>query len=186
MTHDLSQEFSPQHPILRPQWSWWRACEDHARGSVDPASRLLGRAEETPVEPEEVLALIHTAPERYETVCAALRYRGDGRLMLGEIRERIAHTEAGRRAFGISPRKALEKIEHPVDHPEPDGPFGWRCRARSGIGGGSGVNQHIHQTLLVLRGNGKDVDQSHLITVLGDGNHTLPTSCGFCYASSTG
>jgi hypothetical protein len=80
------------------------------------------------VEPQDVLELIRSAPERYETVRAALRYRGDG-LMLGEIRERIAHIEAGRRAFGISPRKASERIEHPIDHPEPDGPFEWRCRA---------------------------------------------------------
>lgn len=87
---------------------------------------LRGRVEteETSVEPEDVLELIRTAPERYETVRAALRYRGDG-LIHKEIRERIMRSEAGRHAFRISPWEALE----PIRHPEPDGAFGWRCRA---------------------------------------------------------
>ena len=76
------------------------------------------------MNPEEVLELIRSASGRYETVRAALIYRGDGPT-LKEIRERIASSEAGRRAFRVSPRKAAE----PVVHPEPDGPFGWRCRA---------------------------------------------------------
>jgi hypothetical protein len=80
------------------------------------------------VEPEEVLKLIGSAPQRYDSVRAALRYRGDGPAKK-EIRERIARTEAGRRAFQISPREASERIERPIDHPEPDGPFGWRSRA---------------------------------------------------------
>jgi len=80
------------------------------------------------VQPEEVLKLISSAPERYDTVRAALRYRGD-RPTKKEIRERIASTEAGRRAFRISPREASQRIERPIDHPEPDGPFGWRSRA---------------------------------------------------------
>lgn len=71
-----------------------------------------------------MLELIHTAPERYETVRAALRYRGDG-TTIKAIRERIARSEAGRRAFGLSAQEA----SGPVEHPEPDGPFGWRCRA---------------------------------------------------------
>ena len=57
------------------------------------------------MQPEEVLKLIGSAPERYDTVRAALRYRGDGPTKK-EIRERIARTEAGRRAFGISTREA--------------------------------------------------------------------------------
>ena len=80
------------------------------------------------MEPEDVLELIRSAPERYETVRAALRYSGDGPTHK-EIRERIVRTEAGRRAFEISPREASERIESPIDHPEPDGPFGWRSRA---------------------------------------------------------
>jgi hypothetical protein len=80
------------------------------------------------VQPEEVLELISSAPERYDTVRAALRYRGDGPTKK-EIRERIVRTEAGRRAFGISPREASERALRPINHPEPDGPFGWRCRA---------------------------------------------------------
>jgi hypothetical protein len=52
------------------------------------------------MEPEEVLELIRSAPERYDTVRAALRYRGDGNVHK-EIRERIASTEAGRRAGSL-------------------------------------------------------------------------------------
>ena len=73
------------------------------------------------MEPEEVLELIGSAPERYDTVRAALRYRGDGSARK-EISEHIRSTEAGRRAFGISP-------EDPIYHRYPDGPFGWRSRA---------------------------------------------------------
>ena len=58
---------------------------------------------------------------------AALRCRGDGPTKK-EIRERIVYTGAGRRAFRISAREASERIERPIDPPEPDGPFGWRCR----------------------------------------------------------
>jgi hypothetical protein len=76
------------------------------------------------VEAEEILELVHSASEHYESVRAALRYRGDGRLHK-EIRERIVRSEAGRRAFRISP----EETSRPIRHPEPDGPFGWRCRA---------------------------------------------------------
>jgi hypothetical protein len=76
------------------------------------------------MEPEDVLELIRSAPERYDTVRAVLRYRGDG-LVHKEIRERIVRSEAGRRAFQVSPREASE----PIRHLEPDGPFGWRCRA---------------------------------------------------------
>ncbi len=68
------------------------------------------------MEPEEVLEMIRSASGRYETVRAALRYRGDGPTHKG-IRERIAGSEAGRRAFGVSHRGAYE----PVVHPEPDG-----------------------------------------------------------------
>jgi hypothetical protein len=70
------------------------------------------------------LYLIRHAPERYETVRAALRYRGDGRVHR-EIRERIVRSKAGRWAFQVSSREAFE----PIRHPEPDGPFGWSCRA---------------------------------------------------------
>jgi len=71
------------------------------------------------MEPEQVLELIRSAPQRYESVRAALRYRGDGTVRK-EIRQRIL-----RRAFRDSPEEASE----PIRHPEPDGPFGWRCRA---------------------------------------------------------
>jgi len=70
------------------------------------------------VQPEEVLELIGSAPQRYDTVRAALRYRGDGPTKKG-VRERIV-----RRAFQVYPREAYK----PIRHLEPDGPFGWRCR----------------------------------------------------------
>ena len=76
------------------------------------------------MEPEQVLELIRSAPQRYESVRAAVRYRGDGPVHK-EIRERILRSEAGRQAFQVSPREASE----PIRHPEPDGPFGWSCRA---------------------------------------------------------
>ena len=76
------------------------------------------------MKPEEVLELIHTTSERYESVRASLRYRGDGTVKR-EIRERLVRSEAARREFGISP----EEDSAPIRHPEPDGPFGWRCRA---------------------------------------------------------
>ena len=55
------------------------------------------------MQPEEVLELIGSASERYDTVRAALRYRGDGPTKK-QIRERTVRTEAGRRAFRLSPR----------------------------------------------------------------------------------
>jgi len=76
------------------------------------------------VEPEEILELIHSAPKCYECVRGALLYRGDGPVHK-EIRERLVLSEAGRCAFRVSPKEASE----PIRHPEPDGPFGWRCRA---------------------------------------------------------
>ncbi len=75
------------------------------------------------MEPEQVLELIRSAPERYGTVRAALRYRGDGAVHR-EIRESIPHSEAGRRAFDVPEHET----PGPIRHPEPDGPFGWRCR----------------------------------------------------------
>jgi hypothetical protein len=76
------------------------------------------------LKPEEVLELIHTAPERYDTVRAALHYRDDGATKR-EIRQRLVRSEAGQRAFRIS----FEEASEPIRHPEPEGPFGWRCRA---------------------------------------------------------
>jgi hypothetical protein len=75
------------------------------------------------VGPEEVLKLIRSAPQRYDTVRAALRYRGDG-ATIKALRDRYQASEAGRleRPWG-SPGPSEE-----VRHPEPDGPFGWRCR----------------------------------------------------------
>ena len=68
---------------------------------------------------EEVLSLIHAAPERYETVRASLVYRGDGP-KIKAMREKYARSEAGRRTFGDS--------SDGIYHPEPDSAFGWRCK----------------------------------------------------------
>jgi len=96
-----------------------------ADGIAAASTLELGpKPEEVPVESEDVLELVRSASERYESVRAALRYRGDGRVHK-EIRERIGRSEAGRRAFRISPEEASK----PIRHPEPDSPFGWRCRA---------------------------------------------------------
>ena len=51
------------------------------------------------MQPEKVLKLIGFASQRYDTVRAALRYRGAGPTH-EEICERIARTEEGQRAFG--------------------------------------------------------------------------------------
>ena len=74
------------------------------------------------MEPREVLELLSSAPERYESVRAALRYRGDG-AVIRAVRERSWLDQASKRSFG----RKVEPSE-PVPHAEPDGPFGWRCR----------------------------------------------------------
>ena len=74
------------------------------------------------MQPEEVLELIRSAPERYDTVRAALRYRGDGSTMR-TLRDRYRKSEAYRLETGGSPDPSEE-----VWYPEPDGPFGWSCR----------------------------------------------------------
>lgn len=61
----------------------------------------------------EVLELMRSASERFESVRAALRYSADGP-MHKEIRERIERTDAGRCTYRISPREAsAEAIERP-------------------------------------------------------------------------
>lgn len=74
------------------------------------------------MQPQEVLELIQSAPTRYETVRAVLRYRGDGS-MIKTVHERFVRSAAYTRTFGEPPEKADEASD-----PEPDGPFGWRCK----------------------------------------------------------
>ncbi len=64
------------------------------------------------MEPEEVLELIGSASERFDTVRAAMRYRADGTAQRA-IRERIVRTEGGRRAFRVSPQEAAEALGRP-------------------------------------------------------------------------
>jgi hypothetical protein len=74
------------------------------------------------METEKILELMHTASERYKTVRATLRYRGNGP-KIKAIQDRIPHSEGGRVAFRVPNRRTSEPIE------QPDGPFGWRSRA---------------------------------------------------------
>jgi hypothetical protein len=99
------------------------------------------------VEPEQVLELMHSAPERYESVRAALRYRGDGSTIKA-VRERFLRSEAGRRTFG-EPTEPLKDISHS----EPDGPFGWRCRIWR-------VDDHRWRQETELPGGGVDITVS--------------------------
>lgn len=74
------------------------------------------------MEPEQVLKLIRSAPERYESVRASLRYQGDGPTIKA-VRERFLRSEAGRSTFAES-----NELPGDISHSEPGGPFGWRCR----------------------------------------------------------
>jgi hypothetical protein len=99
--------------------------------------------------PGEVLELMHSATERYESVRAALRYRGDGPTIKA-VRERFWHSEAGRRTFGnLRDREVYDSSEDP----EPDGPFGWRCRVWL-------IDHHRWRLELDLPGGGVDIAAS--------------------------
>ena len=96
------------------------------------------------MRPEEVLELMRSAPERYESVRAVLRYQGDGPTIKA-VRDRFLRSEAGRRTFGAP-------TEHPenVNHLEPDGPYGWRCRIWR-------IDDHRWRQETELPGGGVDV-----------------------------
>lgn len=74
------------------------------------------------MDTDTVIELMRSAPRRYETARAALRYRGDGPAIKA-ARERYRASELGRLEARPEPGVPPE-----VGHPEPDGPFGWRCR----------------------------------------------------------
>jgi hypothetical protein len=106
------------------------------------------------VEPEEVLKLIGSASQRYETVRAALRYRGDG-ATIKALRDRYLASEAGRLETGGSPGSSSEDV-----HSEPDGPFGWRCRVwYAGVSPERGERYRLELELPreVYRGGGVDI-----------------------------
>ncbi len=71
---------------------------------------------------EDVLGSISSAPKRYETIRAALRYQGHGPT-LKKTRAEYFESEVGRQEVGGS----TEQYE-PPEFDEPDGPYGWRCR----------------------------------------------------------
>ncbi|MDP9440201.1 MAG: hypothetical protein M3P49_15915 [Actinomycetota bacterium] len=99
------------------------------------------------MQPEEALELIGSAGERYDTVRAVLRYRGDGPTIRA-VRERFLRSEAGRRTFGVQPEDS-----DPIPHAEPDGPFGWRCRIWR-------VDDHRWRQELELPGGGVEIASS--------------------------
>lgn len=74
------------------------------------------------MDPEAVLELMSSAPQRYETVRASLRHRGDGPTIKA-LRDRFSRSEAYRRTFGLPGAPPGDTCD-----PEPDGPFEWRCR----------------------------------------------------------
>ncbi len=96
------------------------------------------------MEPEDVLELVRGAPERYDSVRAALRYRGDGSTIKA-VRERFLRSEAGRHTFG----KPTEPAED-ISYSEPDERFGWRCRVWR-------VNDHHWRQELDLPDGGVDI-----------------------------
>ena len=88
--------------------------------------------------------MIRSTPERYDTVRAALRYRGDGPT-IKVVRERFLRSEAGRSTFGNPPET--------IHQSEPDGPFGWRVRVWW-------VDQHRWRQELELPGGGVEIKAS--------------------------
>ncbi len=100
------------------------------------------------MQPEEAIELIGSAGERYDTVRAALRYRGDGPTIKA-VRERFLRSESARRTFGDLASGPPE----PIQHAEPDGPFGWRVRVWR-------VDQHRWRRELELPGGGLEITVS--------------------------
>jgi hypothetical protein len=94
------------------------------------------------LEPAEVLELIRSAPQRYDTVRAALRYRGHGPTIKA-LQEQYLASEAGRLETGDSPASSEEGYRL-----EPDGPFGWGCRLwYAGVNPGGGGRYRIELEL---------------------------------------
>jgi len=53
-----------------------------------------------------VLEPVRSAPERYETVRTALRFRDDG-TKIKEVRERLLHSEAGTRLGALRKKRRV-------------------------------------------------------------------------------
>ncbi len=69
------------------------------------------------MEPEEVLELICSAPDRYDTVRAALHYRGDGPTIKA-VRERFWSSEASLRRVVEDGRTVAWDAFFRVDRPD--------------------------------------------------------------------
>jgi hypothetical protein len=96
------------------------------------------------LNPEEVLELMGSAPGRYESVRAALRYRGDGPT-IEVVRERFARSEAYVRTFGKPPEPSENFRYH-----EPDSPYEWRCKVWR-------IDNHRWRQETELPGGGVDI-----------------------------
>ncbi|MGB3633681.1 MAG: hypothetical protein WA982_06545 [Rubrobacteraceae bacterium] len=81
------------------------------------------------MSPEEVLELMRTARRRYETVRAALHYRGYGPTIKA-LRERYQQSEAVEQELdGIRGFQQISESLETFGHDEPDGVFEWRIKA---------------------------------------------------------
>lgn len=80
-----------------------------------------------------MIDLMRSAPQRYETVRAALRYRGDGSVIKA-VRNKYLESEVGRlETGGLSNSKQKDR------RPEPEGPISWRCHIwYAGVSPGGG------------------------------------------------
>ena len=94
------------------------------------------------MESDEVLDLLRTVPERYETVRAALHYRGDGS-KIKAICEQFLRSDTSRHISG-GPSKPPETIQHPNPTALPGGGVSIKAstgRRRLPIGGPPGSNK---------------------------------------------
>ena len=107
------------------------------------------------MDPKTVLDLIRSAPRRYETVRAALRYQGDGPT-IKTLRNRYLASEAYRLETGGSPGPVGKAAQ-----PEPEGPFGWFCRVWyagvNPVGGGGRYRVELELPEEALPGGGTHV-----------------------------
>lgn len=93
---------------------------------------------------DEVLELIYSASERYDTVRAKIRYQGDGPTIKA-VRKRVLNSGVSRRTF--------RNQSEPVQEAEPEGTFGWRCKIWR-------VDDHRWRQELALPDSGVDIRAS--------------------------
>ncbi len=80
------------------------------------------------MSPEEVLELMRTAQRRYETVRAALHYRGDGSTIKA-LKDQYQQGEAGKRELeSVRGLQQGPESPEPFEQDEPDSIFEWRIK----------------------------------------------------------